>query len=248
MKMRRITATLLVLTMLLVCLPMQTRAEGQSATLSPQIMEQVQAISITEDGVIVFSNMEDMKQILMNAHANPNSEYLCFYFGFSEMSIDTDMTIPENMTISMNGKGITVNAGKRLTVKGVLDVDKLDINGSLLVSEGGIISVGSILNIGASGAMDLKSTLYLNGGLGAKVEGKERISYGEDALAIYSGEFFSEEDLWWATVPGGQQSMGSQNSWTGFSDHRTTTVWHRKLYSILSNDLHAKRIKKRMDI
>ena len=70
MKMRRIVATLVMLAMMLVYLPMQTTAEAQSETLLPKTMEQLQSISVDSDGVIVFSTMEDFELIISEADKN----------------------------------------------------------------------------------------------------------------------------------------------------------------------------------
>ena len=195
MKMRKILALVMALAMMLVCLPVQANAEEQRASLMPKKFEPLETISVTEEGVIVFSGMEDLKQILTDAQDNPDYEYLCFYFGSSDLTVDANMWIPGNVVISMNSNKITVNTGKQLIVDGVLEVGKLDVNGSLLVSDAGIVSVSSILSIITSGIVELRGTLYLNGGLGVKVVGKERIVYGKNALAICSGVFSSEDDL-----------------------------------------------------
>ena len=64
MKMRRIVAMVMALAMMLVCLPVQANAKEQRASLIPKKFEPLETISVTEEGVIIFSDMEDLKQIL----------------------------------------------------------------------------------------------------------------------------------------------------------------------------------------
>ena len=112
MKTRRITATLMVLALLLVCLPLQAVAQGESEQLLPGTMKQLHSIDVSSDGVIVFSTMEDFELIISEAKKNPEYLFETFYFGSSGLTFDKSTTIPENVFLSIWSGNVTVKQGK----------------------------------------------------------------------------------------------------------------------------------------
>ena len=198
MKVRRITATLLALALLLVCLPMQARAEEQRDSLLSKRMEQVQAITIPEEGTYLFTTFEDLQSIADLARSNPKKTYAAVLFTDDQLVITEDLLIPENMVLdSYNGKFL-VEAGANLTVEGIISAKRLIVFGTIHVKETGTVLINSNLMLSdqyGAGFMMLEGALYLNDGWDSNLLNADQITYGVAGVVVCSGTFENEEQL-----------------------------------------------------
>ena len=200
MKMRRLTATLLLLAMLLVCLPMQTRAEEQEATLLPRTMEQLQSVTEVEDGVVAFDTFIDLIYLCADAQNNPDKQYVFIYArpNMAGLRISRDLNIPQNVIVGAvdnNGSlsNIYIDPGVTVALNGQMEAKRLGNEGTLYVSPIGALAVGSINT--DRGELYIDGKVMLDSGYRSSIKGAENIHFGAAGVMVMNTTGNTEASL-----------------------------------------------------
>ena len=122
MKMRRIVAMVMVLAMMLVCVPMQARAEEQRASLMPKKFEPLETITNPQTGVYLFTTFKDLQDIIHKAESDPDNAYAAVLNTDDQLFITKDLRIPENLVLEASEGEFMVEAGATLTVTGIMAI------------------------------------------------------------------------------------------------------------------------------
>ena len=223
MKFRRILSTLLVLTMLLVCLPVQTHAEEQRASLMPKRFEQLETIINPQTGVYLFTTFKDLQDIIHKAESDPNNEYAAILNTDDQIFITKNLRIPENLVLAADEGEFMVEAGATLTVVGVMQAKRLIVYGKVDVKNTGYLYISGHLMLSDqydSGFMTLDGILYLEYGLENKLFGAERITYGKTGSVVCNGTFENEEQLRSACAV----AAAADSHWAYYLDNRGVRI------------------------
>ena len=194
MKLRKIVTTLLVLSMLLVCLPMHTRAEEQQPTaLNPVIMDRLMDVKFDPDEeVYTFADMDDIDEIIQMANENPDQYFYAECERRYNPSISHDIVIPKNLMMTWNNS-LWIYRGSHVVLEGSLWCVGMNVYGTMDITETGNIYIG--------GHFSMYDQVRLDGTLSvrypAEVFYENNLVYGENAYACKIATFDSGYDLLW---------------------------------------------------
>ena len=201
MKTRRIVATLVVLAVLLVCLPTQARAEEQSFTLTPRTMEQMKTITAVEDGVFTFTTVAELVELSNKAQSNPGKEYVCLYVAGSELHIDQDIMIPENMLVAVYYNNYTVyktyiyvEEGVDVELRGYMEAYSFENKGTFRISSSGTLFTKNSMKT-YEGVTYNSGAIVSEGGYAYGVMGAGNVHNEGDGVVQLSGYFNNQKDL-----------------------------------------------------
>ncbi len=188
MKMRRIAAALVVLAMMLVCLPMQARAEEQQPTaLTPMIMDRLREVKYDPDEEIyTFADMDDIDEIIQMANENPDQYFYAECEQRYNPSISHDIVIPKNLMMTWNNS-LWIYRGSHVVLEGNLWCVGMNVYGTMDISETGNLYIG--------GHFSMYDQVRLDGTLSvrypAEVFYENNLVYGENAYACKIATFDS---------------------------------------------------------
>ena len=182
------------LAMMLVCLPVQARAEEQRASLMPKKFEQLETITTLEEGVITFTESSELASLCAQAQNNPSKNYVCIYTGYMTIHIRENLTIPENMAFGVVYNGdlgtVIIEPGVTVELYGQLEVNALTNKAVINIHPTGILYAYERLH--PDGGYDWEDThinndgTIISGGLYSVRSGEEDpVRYGENGIYIY---------------------------------------------------------------
>ena len=165
--MKKIVTLLLVLAMVFNMTIMASATEAHTAPISEEIWAHsrtLDAVGTDKHGYTTFETFADLKEVLSKTYDEWGTAY---YVGNAEeFVISENIEIPENLDVFIGGALVKIPEGITCTVYGYLALNKLTVNGTLVLDNGGL-RVNNALTVNglvrASGSININNTATLVG-------------------------------------------------------------------------------------
>ena len=134
-------------------------------------------ICYSDTGEYYFSSLSELVDFCAYGYQS-GEEIYCYCTSDYPMTINTNLTIPENVSVYMELTDVTIASGKTVAVEGLLVAKNLTINGVVNVAASGEIGASERLTV--NGQANVLGRISLPDGLNSQIIGANRVNFAGD--------------------------------------------------------------------